>query len=61
MNYKVGDTIKINHLFDEPPGKYAGRTGVIISIDDMGTLHGTWGGLGVVPDCDDFEVIKSAD
>ena len=57
MDYKIGDKIRIKRLCDEPPGKYAGREGVIKSIDDMGTLHGTWGGLGVVPEYDDFEVI----
>ena len=30
----------------------------IIHIDDIGQLHGTWGGLALVPDLDDFIVVE---
>ena len=53
---KVGDLICINHLSGEDT-RYDGRTGVITSIDSMGQLHGTWGGLAVIPGEDDFEKI----
>lgn len=53
---EVGDTIRINYMKDEP--QYTGREGVIRIIDDWGQLHGSWGGLAVVPDMDEFEIIK---
>ena len=53
---EVGDTIRINYMKDEP--QYTGKEGVIRTIDDWGQLHGTWGGLAVVPDLDEFEIIK---
>lgn len=52
---KVGDTIRIIEMSGEPA--YSGRVGVVKSIDDMGQLHGTWGGLAVIPEEDSFEVI----
>ena len=52
---KVGDTIRINYMAGEP--HYTGREGVIKHIDDIGQLHGTWGGLAIVPGEDSFEVI----
>jgi hypothetical protein len=56
MNYKIGDKIRIIKMLDEP--SYTGRTGVITHIDDAGQLHGTWGGLAVIPNLDEIEVIK---
>ena len=35
---------------------YNGRSGVVEHIDSIGQLHGTWGGLAVIPGVDDFEV-----
>ena len=55
---KVGDKIRIIRLDDPWALKtYNGRTGVITRIDDAGQLHGTWGGLAVIPEEDKFEVI----
>lgn len=51
----VGDTIRIIHLSGED-SRYDGATGVVTHIDDMGQLHGTWGGLAVIPEEDDFVV-----
>ena len=42
---KVGDTIEILNMQGEP--EYMGKTGVVELIDDIGQLHGTWGGLAV--------------
>ena len=53
---KVGQKIRIIDMDGEP--NYAGREGVITHIDDMGHLHGTWGGLAVVPEADSYEFIK---
>ena len=55
VKYKIGQKIRIINMTDEP--RYAGREGNITSIDDIGQLHGTWGGLAVIPGEDSFEVI----
>lgn len=55
MDYKTGDRIRIAVMVGEP--RYAGREGVITHIDSLGQLHGTWGGLAVIPGEDAFEVI----
>lgn len=61
MDCKVGDRIRIIKM-DDPYGTYYnGREGVIWHIDDMGQLHGTWGGLAVIPGVDEFTVIKEAE
>lgn len=56
MTYNVGDKIKIIYMKEVTP--YNGRTGVIEHIDDFGQLHGTWGGLAVIPECDVIELVK---
>ena len=55
---KVGDRIRIIRL-DDPytPEPYNGREGVVKYIDSMGQLHGTWGGLAVIPEEDEFIVL----
>lgn len=58
MNAKIGDIIEIIYMDGEP--NYSGRTGEIKSIDDMGQLHGTWGGLAVIPESDSFRIIIPA-
>ena len=58
---KIGDTIRIIRMNDDG-GKdlqarmYNGRSGVVEHIDSMGQLHGTWGGLAVIPGVDEIEV-----
>lgn len=56
---EVGDTIRINYMKGEP--QYSGKEGVIHFIDDFGQLHGSWGGLAIVPDFDEFEIIRRAE
>ena len=56
MEVKVGDKIRILHMDGEM--NYDGAEGVVRRIDDMGQLHGTWGGLAIIPDLDSFEVIE---
>ena len=51
----IGDKIKILYMEGEP--SYTNKEGVIKSIDDLGMLHGTWGGVAVIPEKDTFEVI----
>lgn len=55
---QVGDLIKINYMAGEP--NYCDKEGRITRIDSMGHLHGTWGGLAVIPGEDDFTVIPEA-
>ena len=54
---KIGDRIRINHLEGEN-NRYDGKEGIITRIDAMGQLHGTWGGLAVIPDEDDYTIIN---
>ena len=56
MKYKVGQKIRIKSMDGEP--RYCGKVGTIESIDDIGQLHGDWGGLAVNTDCDEIEVIE---
>lgn len=62
MNEKanVGDIIKITRLEDPYDNTYKGRTGTVESIDDAGQLHGTWGGLAIIPEVDGYTIIKHA-
>ena len=53
---KEGDKIRIIHLEGEG-SEYDGKEGEILHIDSIGQLHGTWGGLAVIPGVDQFEVI----
>ena len=58
MKVKVGDKIRIIYMKDEPG--YEGVEGVIEHIDDEGQLHGTLGGLAVIPELDEFEIIEGS-
>lgn len=57
---RAGSAIRINHLdnFDSPinDSHYDGKTGVVTDIDDIGGMHGTWGGLAVYAS-DDFDIV----
>lgn len=53
---KVGDLIKIIKIEGEPD--YSNRIGIVTSIDGIGQLHGTWGGLAIIPEKDTYEIIK---
>jgi len=54
----LNKSIKITKL-DDPYVDYTGRRGIVRFIDDAGQLHGTWGGLAVIPEIDEFEVIEN--
>ena len=54
----IGDKIRINYMKDQPD--YTGREGIVHSIDSFLRLHGSWGGLAVIPEVDDYEVIERA-
>lgn len=55
--YKVGQRIRIIHLEGED-NRYDGKEGEIEEIDAIGQLHGSWGGLAVIPEADEFIVIE---
>lgn len=59
-NVKVGDTIKILWVddFGYVIDSYIGREGIVQFIDGIGQLHGTWGGLAIIPGTDNFKVIN---
>lgn len=54
---KIGDKVRILHLNGED-SSYDGREGLVTSIDGIGQLHGTWGGLAIIPEEDEFEIIE---
>jgi len=54
-NINIGDEIEIIDMFGEP--QYSGRIGTVESIDDIGQIHGTWGGCALIPG-DKFIVTK---
>lgn len=53
---EVGDKIRIDYMEGEP--RYSGREGIVRSIDDMGQIHGSWGGLAIIPGSDSFTIIE---
>ena len=64
VSANVGDVIRIIALTQEPDGRkdpsesnYIGKVGRVEYIDDLGILHGTWGGLGILPK-DSYEILK---
>ncbi len=59
MEIKLGDKIRIIEMKGEP--EYTGKLGEVTIIDDIGQIHGTWGGLAIIPEEDTFEIIKEAD
>ena len=54
---KIGDRIRIIHLNGEDE-RYDGKEGYIEYIDSLGQLHGTWGGLAVIPEEDTFIILN---
>ena len=56
MDIKKGDIIKILKMQGEP--HYNGRIGEVKHIDSMQQIHGTWGGLAIIPETDDIKIIK---
>lgn len=52
----IGDKLQILSIKDEP--QYEGKTGVVEFIDDIGQIHGTWGGCALIPGVDEFKVIR---
>jgi hypothetical protein len=53
----VGKTIRIDEMAGEP--QYAGKVGKVEFVDDIGQMHGTWGGCAVVYGTDRFTVLEA--
>jgi len=51
----VGKRIRIIHMDGEP--RYTGKEGVVEMIDDIGQLHGSWGGCALIRGIDSFEIL----
>ena len=56
MSATVGDKIEIIWMDGEP--RYAGKQGVVQYVDGIGQLHGTWGGLAIIPRQDAYRIIE---
>ena len=52
---KVGDKIKIIFMDGEP--SYSEKIGIAEHIDNIGQIHGSWGGCAPIPGVDQFEVV----
>lgn len=60
---KIGDTIRITRMSNDGGNdlqarKYNGRSGVVEHIDSIGQLHGTWGGLALIPGVDKYKILR---
>ncbi len=51
----LGKKIKIINMKGEP--QYTGKIGIVKKIDDIGQLHGTWGGCAIILPNDKIEII----
>ncbi|MBQ3840524.1 MAG: DUF4314 domain-containing protein [Fibrobacter sp.] len=55
---QIGDTIRIIEMVGEPT--YTGKIGIVKIIDDIGQIHGTWGGCAIQPEHDRYEILQHA-
>ncbi|MDY5110761.1 DUF4314 domain-containing protein [Faecalicoccus sp.] len=53
--YPSGTKIRIELMEGEP--HYSGKEGFVQFVDDVGQIHGTWGGCALL-DSDDFKIIS---
>ena len=56
-NVNIGDRIKIIHMEGEP--NYKNREGVVTHIDDVGQIHGTWGGCAIISKKDTYIILPN--
>jgi hypothetical protein len=55
-DFKIGDKVRIIEMRGEP--HYSNKVGLVEHIDDIGQLHGSWGGLAINPQEDKVEIIS---
>ena len=53
---KVGNIIRIVSMESKPP--YSCELGVIEFIDDVGQIHGSWGGCALILGVDEYQIIE---
>lgn len=53
---KTGTLIRIINMKGEPT--YSNRIGEVVMVDDIGQIHGTWGGCAINPETDSFEILQ---
>lgn len=53
---RVGSTVLIYEMVGEP--NYSGKSGIVEHIDDIGQIHGTWGGCALQAERDTFVVFN---
>lgn len=46
------------HVVIMDPYHPINASGVVLHVDDMGQLHGTWGGLAAIPGEDTIELVE---
>ena len=52
---EIGSVILIIEMKEE--NNYSGKYGKVLHIDDMGQIHGTWGGCALIPGVDIYLII----
>ena len=52
----IGAKVAIVEMNKEP--NYVGKYGTIIHIDDIGQIHGSWGGCALIPELDVYLIIQ---
>ena len=62
LQYPKGCTVELVHMDDEqaPP---KGTKGVVIQVDDIGTMHVAWetgSTLGIIPSVDEIRLVSEA-
>ena len=56
---RLGDTIRILKAEGRVSAElYVGKVGIVRKIDSKGQLHGTWGGLAVIPGVDTIVIVQ---
>lgn len=68
---RIGTQIRISRVFctvnpsrafpdgiDHQAQEMNGKEGTVETIDDADCLRGTWGGLGILPEVDTFEILE---
>lgn len=55
----IGKLVLIDEMQGEP--QYHGRVGIIEHIDDIGQIHGSWGGCALCQSTDKFRIIEETD
>ena len=54
----VGNTLRIVEMKGEP--QYTGKIGKVEFIDDIGQIHGSWGGCAILPEHDTYKILEHA-